>query len=307
MGANHDLSLHEMRHRLIENSLYVGRDVEADVKERAKGPSLRRALVENVTLAALEYAHATAAGADEYRDLARGGLGLIDDLQHGLTEFSWNDPDPTRKWNFWNHEHRPRHLIVAGQTPRISRETIEEVGSGYLRLPYRAEHLERLIVDVLIATELYAFGEEMLRKPTPEERRFGKPSPFHERHVLLAYLTSTFWSAVVLLGLAYLAAMFLPSTFGMWATGILVGLFFLVLAIDTVLLPWRWRHQRKRCRNVVNLIRLMNDTYRELSPAGLVSTRRLRELAVKAADAGVVWPSPLIAMLDDNIERVGRL
>jgi hypothetical protein len=36
-----------------------------------------------------------------------------------------------------------------------------------------------------------------------------------------------------------------------------------------------------------------------------VSTRRLREVAARAADTGVVWPKPLI--LDDNIARIGRI
>ena len=52
---------------------------------------------------------------------------------------------------------------------------------------------------------------------------------------------------------------------------------------------------------------MMDQTYSELPPGVAVSTRRLREAASMAADAGVVWPAPLYAMLDDNIARTGRL
>jgi hypothetical protein len=51
----------------------------------------------------------------------------------------------------------------------------------------------------------------------------------------------------------------------------------------------------------------MTATYGELADGGVVSTRRLREVASSAADAGVVWPGPLFAVLDDNISRGGKL
>jgi len=51
----------------------------------------------------------------------------------------------------------------------------------------------------------------------------------------------------------------------------------------------------------------MPHTYGELNGDGQASTRRLREVAVKAADQGVVWPKPLFLILDDNIARAGRI
>ena len=75
----------------------------------------------------------------------------------------------------------------------------------------------------------------------------------------------------------------------------------------TVLLPFAWRDQRKSKRTVRDLILSMAHTYAELSGDGAVSTRRVREVAARAADLGVVWPNPLFLILDANIARVGRL
>lgn len=295
-----------VRSRLLENALHVGKDCADEVKERARLPSQRRVLVENVIDAALAHAREAGADADQYQyNIAGPGLAVVDHLQSGLTAFSWNDPDPTTKWNFWKHEEQPLRLIKSGKVPHISRETLEEVASDYLKLPYRADLLERTIIDVLIAMELYAYGDEMVRNPELIVRWLPTRSPLHQRHALLGYLHGTFCSAVVLLGLAYLGATFLPAAIGGWVAGILAGLFVLVLVVDTALLPWRWRHQHKKRRQVVDLIRLLNHTHGELSSGAVVSTRRLREVASKAADAGVVWPSPLFAMLDDNITRTG--
>ena len=77
--------------------------------------------------------------------------------------------------------------------------------------------------------------------------------------------------------------------------------------MSTIFLPWSWRHQYKVRREVIEKLRMMDQTYSERPPGVAVSTRRLREAASMAADAGVVWSAPLYAMLDDNIARTGRL
>ena len=68
-----------------------------------------------------------------------------------------------------------------------------------------------------------------------------------------------------------------------------------------------WRNQYKARKQTRDLLIAMAHTYRELDGDGQVSTRRLREVAVRAADQGVVWPKPLFLLLDDNIARSGRI
>jgi len=92
-----------------------------------------------------------------------------------------------------------------------------------------------------------------------------------------------------------------------WIAGTFVVLFFLDLLVSTVFLPFAWRNQRRSKRKVRDLMIAMPHTYGELNGDGQASTRRLREVAVKAADQGVVWPKPLFLILDDNIARAGRI
>jgi hypothetical protein len=305
--------LEDARTHLIEKQyLYVGHQATEAVRQRARGLSLRRVLVEDVTLAALHHARAVGVAVDMYRELAGKGCDLIDRLQSAASTKEainfFETRNHTDEWDFWKHESKPFVAIKSGKGPRIDRERIEHIASDYLALPYRAPQFERTIIDVLTAAELYAYGDEMVRKPDFVPIPFlPKRSPLHERHVLSGYLIGTFWEAVILLGLAYLSVTLLPQSLGGWVGPIFVGLFLLAFALDTAFLPWRWRHQRKRRKKVVDLLRLMINTYGELDSNAVVSTRRLRELVSKAADAGVVWPSPLLAVLDDNITRIGRL
>ena len=46
--------------------------------------------------------------------------------------------------------------------PYIYREFVEDAVSEYLNLPFRSKIIDRLILDLLIAMELYGFGDEML-------------------------------------------------------------------------------------------------------------------------------------------------
>ena len=84
-------------------------------------------------------------------------------------------------------------------------------------------------------------------------------------------------------------------------------MFVLDLVVATVTLPFAWRHQRKSRGKVRDLLSVMVSTYSELAGDGQISARRLREVAVRAADLGVVWPAPLFLILDDNIARTGRI
>jgi hypothetical protein len=162
----------------------------------------------------------------------------------------------------------------------------------------------------LVALELFAYGEEMTVKP-PLGFGWAARSPLTQKHVLRQYFGNLLFSAVLLLGPAALAVAFGPPLIGetaaLWIYGILVGLFLLSLLVSTISVPFAWYHQRKSKRKVRDLITAMANTYSELSGDGQISARRLREVAARAADAGVVWPNPLFPILDDNIARTGRL
>jgi hypothetical protein len=296
---------------MVERALDVGAQPDQAALELQRSHSLRRALVEDVTRAALKHFLATAQDVQAFTDLAWRGLRVVDSVEYSVTDFDSSEyPKHGLNWNFWRHSDQPHLLIKAQKFPYIDRFGIEAAATSYLDLPFRAPLLERTIVDILIALELYAFSKEMLEKP-PVGLKLPPQSPLMEKHALRGYLEGQFWSGVILLGIAFLVGTvgprFIGQTAPFWIAGILTGLFIVVLVLSTVLLPFVWRFQRKARKQVRDLMVMMAHTYSELSGSGQVSTRRLREVAAKAADSGVVWPKPLFLILDENIARVGRI
>jgi hypothetical protein len=299
----------KLRTRVVHDNLWLGAELEETAKKLRNGYSLRKTLLEEVTGAAMD--HALLVGSDTERfeyDIAAGGIRVVNDLQYSLVKS--HDNEPQSEWNFWKHEHDPLHLIRAGQSPYMWRDGVLDAASGYLELPYRAPRLERTLADVLVALELYAFGDEMLR-PVPRYLRWLVQSPLQQKHVLRSYLGGILWNGLIFLGGAYLAATYLPTLAGetaaAWVAGISAALFVLLTLLSTIALPFAWRHQAKAREKVWKMIELMLATYTSLDDGGTVSSRRVREVAAKAADAGVVWPGPLFAILDDNIGRSGLL
>jgi len=303
------------RRKIIDNALYVGQNPDEVTLKMQRNWSLRKTLVQDVAQAALQHCLATGQDTYAYSDLAGNGIGIINSLEYALSENKKFDFSENTKrefnWNFWKHDDQPHFRIRQKKFPYMDRYSIEEAATSYLALPYRAPLLERALVDLLIALELYAYSKEMLEKPPMGLRWLNTRAPLTQKHVLRRYIGGWFWSGVMLLGPAYLAGDFGPRVIGdtasMWIAGAFVVLFLLDRGFSTVMLPFAWRAQWKARKQTRDLMIAMAHTYGELNGDGQVSTRRLREVAAKAADKGVVWPKPLFLILDDNIERVGRI
>jgi hypothetical protein len=291
------------RRKIVEDYLWIGVDnpSEVDLKIQ-RGASLRRALLNDVTTAAMDHALQTDTSLEEFQFLASAGVTVVDTLQNGLMQYSW-DPDLKKRWNFWRHERDPLALVKKEGSPYFERSSIECAASEYLNLPYRSKLLERTLVDVVVAMELYAFLLQMLMSVPWFLRWLPANSQLQQKHVARQYISGQVFSAVVCLGGAWLASNAAWKT----ASNILVSTFFGSFAFLTIALPFAWRRQTKSRSNVPKIIEAMIRTYAELESNGVVSTRRVREVATKAADTGVVWPGPLFAILDDNITRSGRL
>ena len=226
-------------------------------------------------------------------------------LQGSVTK---GDADVDTLLNFWRHEDNPLQRVKQHEPPYMHKESIQALASGYLNLPYRVPRLERLLVDMLIALEFYPYACEMFR----EEQFQPLPvfSPLKQRHALASYFIGLFWDFVILGGIAVGAQAFpiFGQTAADWITGIALFLLAAVILISTISLPLAWRGQRNARKEVRTLLMHMQDTYAELASGQVAaSTRRVRDLASRAADAGVVWPNPLFAILDDNISRIGQL
>jgi len=215
-------------------------------------------------------------------------------------ELSVSTVESGEQLEFWRHDRWTNPSFQ--KPPHMCRESIICCAERYLRLPYRAARLERLLVDMLVALELYGFSDEMVRKP----EFVPSISPLHQPHAVVLFLQGSLLSTLVFGGAIWLSS-YLPAEVRGWIGYPAMVLLIVSWVLLLVALPLVWRQQRRDKARVWQLIGLMQKTYRELAQEGPVSSKRVRELAVVAADAGVVWPGGLLAILDDNIRKTGWL
>lgn len=269
----------------------------------------KRQLLNAITFDALKYAFERRASIEEFNSMLWRATDIVSGIERSVLT-----ADGSHGWevrNFWRHLPRPLEVIRGNKLPTIDNEQISAVVTDYLRLPFRSVEIERLLVDMLIAGEMFAFGEEMIVPLPAGLRWFPSRSPVLQNHVLIRFFLAHVLNGVVLCGLAYCVSRWLPIVIGYNAATYLaiglVGWFLLSLAFGIVMLPFAWRQQVRARRHVRDVLSAMAETYVELNSTGTLSTRRIWEVASKASAAGVAWPGPLFALLDDNMRRTGIL
>jgi hypothetical protein len=270
----------------------------------------RRAL-DAISLAALKHAEATNAppsgGEGSFESLLEHGFSVVQNLRWAVQPFEQPENEK-KKLKLWSHRIQPLYEVKSEKTPDLNRPQIESAVGQYLALPYRAEHIDRLFADVLIALEFYQFSDEMIN----EQVIVVPVSPLKQAHPLVDYLRYAFTG--FLIWAIFGGVVFVLHWFGVlsdgWAWGGYITcavLYLLGLALMTAFLPFVWREQAKNVKWVKSLIAEMLRCYSALASDGPVSARHLLEQLRVAADKGVVWPAPLYALLDDVMTRTGRL
>lgn len=189
---------------------------------------------------AREYAEQNGVGVDEFRDgpLEQARC-LVRRLHNAFIDDQWETEaerarrDPTKRLNFWRHERNPLAFVATKQIPYIDRAWVESETGHYLNIPFRSAALDRLLVDVLIGMELYAFANEMLNEPKP---LLGPPqSPMNLRHPIRVFFVGQFSNALFYLGGAALSVC--AGSVGWigesWSIGIAIALvcFFLLALV----------------------------------------------------------------------------
>lgn len=234
----------------------------------------------------------------------------IDAVRGAILGVSHLDGSVSLEKMAWLHKRQPLYDIRANKVPEIDRPEVEAATGAYLSLPYRSEAIDRLFVDILVAMELYAFGDEMFNEPcfpglTPR-------SPLKQRHAFFTYCCVN-GSNGLLFGVIGGAAFFAAShgwigwSWAAWIAGACAILFFLLFVLSTVALPYNWKRVTRGKRRVIELLERMNHTYTALKSDGPISAHHISDLVRSAADAGVIWPAPLYALLDDILRRSARL
>jgi hypothetical protein len=237
---------------------------------------------------------------------------VVDALSDALIDYAQQD-NAGRRWNFWRHDPQPGRTIRQDRIPHIDRSSVEAAVDRYLDLPYRAPYFERTLVDVLVAMELYAFGNQFFAPfPWLLSLWIIPASPIQQWPMPISFIVGQATNALIMLGPAFLIAVYGSAVVGQsaadWLSGGLLVLYLIGFAIGVVALPIAWWNQIKGGRRLQRQLTAMAQVYAELGSDGPVSTRRIRDAATHAANNdGIVWPPPLFAVLDDNIARNGRL
>jgi hypothetical protein len=235
---------------------------------------------------------AAAVEGDDYvrEDNVRRGLDAVEAAARAVNP-NWWDRDENEAARMWHHQSSPALAGKKRLEPYIMRLDVEEAAAEYLALPFRVERLDRLLTDMLIAAELFAFADEM-------QTQLKQKLP-----TVLSWLWGNLKSLAIGLSVAgVLVWLGQSSTIMLWIAGIIAGLTVLGAAISLVLFPFVYPAARAQRRKFNSTIMAMTDAYTALngSPASVVHIRRLVD---RATDTGVVWPAPLMALLDDIADR----
>jgi len=269
----------------------------------------RRAL-DAISKGAMDYAVARELPKDDYGpntfgDVLYDACEVLSDLAFAVRA---NEGANKEQLRLWSHRHQALNEVRSKKVPQLDRSEIEACVGRYLKLPFRAQEIDRLLVDLLVATELFAYGELMLLAPSIPG--FGSTSPLKRRPILEwvanAVLTIVIWLAIAA-GLWGLSLVHLiPESWLVGPNVVLGVLAFVSIAWSTLTLPRTWWLVHKGKAKVLSLLDLMNGVYFELSSNGPISGRHIDQQARTASNAGVVWPAPLFALLDDINGRTGR-
>jgi hypothetical protein len=300
-------TLNRTKYKVSESAVreYVNVALGED-RQKPVSRSLYQFLLQCMAEAASKYASGKP-DIDEFEfehDLLNRGLNVIDNLRSSLVK-DWND----KTLNFWDSYASPMDKIKAGKVPYMVRSGIEEVVGEYLALPYRSQPIDRFLVRILVAVELFAFGDEMLNGE--KDAFIPGRSPLKQRHVLLSYLGGQISNAVLFGVIAAVAIwahsnVWIGETALAWTIGVCALLFLLGFAISTFALPSAWLMQGKARTRVTELLTTMSAVYSDLRSDGPISAQYIRGRATDASAKGVGWPAPLFALLDDIISRSGR-
>lgn len=226
-------------------------------------------------------------------DLLRDGADVVFMIDESI-EWSANKDGSTDA--LWHHRESIEVFdeLRAKAAPRFNRFTIEEAVQVYLQLPYRSPVIDRILIDLLVSVELYAFADWVRR---------------HRLRPLLTWLVdkvvTLFLWALIFLVLWGLSVVGLFHDDWLFPANLIIGvLVFVYFAFSTLMLPNSWWRGHKQNKKTADLMSNMVGVYSELSGEA-ISARHIEHRARSASDAGVVWPAPLFVLLEDIIKRDG--
>ena len=169
-------------------------------------------------------------------------------------------------------------LVRDEKLPRLNSYEAESAATQYLEIEFRSQGIDRVLVDLLVASVFIPVAEDFLLGFRIRLRGFA---------VLLGFLTLT------------LLAFYVGYLGSFWTELIVGGCIFLI--------GLRWLDARLS-RGPTGEQKLLRTEamYESVKSDGFISARHIREKASKTEEFGVVWPPTLFVLLDDIESRTGR-
>jgi hypothetical protein len=297
-----EMTPHQLQQVMTENELFQwlpnhGQNDEAGRRKTEHsryGYALKR-----VGDDAVAFAVSTGADAEE---IIIHAFDIVSRIQYATKDRDQHQCRDMAGLQFWHHRTQPVWDVTNKMSPDLFRPELEALIGQYLSHPFRCTFIDRTLADVLVALEFYAFADEAINRKYPLNQSHPMKVWLGDFGLLTALLA-------VIAAFCYIAA----ATHLISAGGAVV--IFVLFALlwtggniwSTVLLPVNWSRYHKYIRKCRDIVRQMDQTYREFATVGPVSVHRLRDRLKQAEDEGVSWPSPLYALLDDVAIRTGRL
>jgi hypothetical protein len=306
----------QVRLDAVDRYIWIGDNPTPELLALRRSPSIYRRLAEDITFEAAKYAVQNNISVEDFRyGACREALEALDNLAGAFQQPSFNHDEVDEleqvrsKLNFWQHKDNALRLVKDKKVPYFGRAELEAAASQYLELPFRAQSFDRILVDALVALELFQFSDEMVN--AVDIPFIGTRSPLKQRHVLRTWFSGILVNSFLCGGAVGIAAALnhwdvISDDPVIWTAGIALLIWVVLFTIATIALPFAWRTQSKARQNTFDLMASMDKTYFELRSGEVISANHILDCVKAAASLGVIWPSPLYALLDDVIRRTGR-
>jgi hypothetical protein len=202
----------------------------------------------------------------------------------------------------WQHDENLLASVQNKRVPFIDRVTLEDCVVEYLEMPFRSRHMDRVLIDGLVAAHLVNFSNDMMHGP-----EYANTAPLKTRHALTQFLLATAIDAVFFLGGSVFVLYVLPNWVGVVLALLLLGYFSFATIRNLIRLPKVWTHQARAKKTIIEQILDMNAVYSDLkTDRGVpISSQFVAARVLDTANKGTRWPAALSVLLDDINKRGG--
>lgn len=246
----------------------------------ASGPW--RYLLNDVATAAAQ----SAADEWQFAEYADSGFEVIDELVYALNPGWWGDSQDFSRLAFWTHQDFQQMIAKESKTPLIVKQGVEQAIANYVRLPYRTDVLDRLLLDLAMAQEITAFAVEM--------RRIGADKGYPVGRWLVSLVVQLSVGLGVAIGITWIFSAEWLFILAM----VVAGITLLSATWSLVAFPLAYPRFQRAKKGLDRIMGKMRDAY--VAMEGTMTSIKLVNERVKDADAaGVGWMAPMYVLIED--------